>query len=138
MDVIIVVLCINLLFKSSCCEFMYGCRMRQNAKYWFCCVPVMIIVLGSILQCLNQQNSFYWCGAWQRICFRQVISHKYRGHQRVAFGGLGLLSGVWSTISLRQRQAIVLGHGSIADGYAWMCLMAWSGICWISYERGGS
>jgi len=27
MDVIIVVLCINLLFKSSC-EFMYGCRMR--------------------------------------------------------------------------------------------------------------
>jgi len=56
----------------------------------------------------------------------------------VAFGGLGLLSGVWSTISLRQRQAIVLGHGSIADGYAWMCLMAWSGICWISYERGGS
>jgi len=32
----------------------------------------------------------------------------------------------------------VQGQGPIADGFAWMSLMAWSGICWISYEWGGS
>ena len=41
-------------------------------------------------------------------------------------------------VALRQRQVIVQGQGSIADGFAWMSLMAWSGICWISYEWGGS
>jgi len=40
--------------------------------------------------------------------------------------------------ALRQRQAIVQGQGSIADGFAWMGLMTWPGVCWISYERGGS
>jgi len=29
-------------------------------------------------------------------------------------------------------------QGSIADEFAWMGLRAWLGICWISYERGGS
>jgi len=38
---------------------------------------------------------------------------------------------------LRQCQVIVQGQRSIVDGFAWMGLMAWSGICWISYERGG-
>jgi len=27
---------------------------------------------------------------------------------------------------------------SVVDGFAWVDLMVWSGICWISYERGGS
>jgi len=40
--------------------------------------------------------------------------------------------------ALRKHQAIAQGQGSFADGFAWMILMAWSGVCWSSYERGGS
>jgi len=40
--------------------------------------------------------------------------------------------------ALGKRQAIAQGQGSFADGFAWTIVMAWSRICWISYEWAGS
>jgi len=59
----------------------------------------------------------------------------------VAPGGRETLPGGLEPVrlaALGKRQAMAQGQGSVVDGFAWMILMAWSWICWISYERGGS